>query len=130
MNLFKLLWSFDGRIGRIAYAAGSLLNLILIFIAFAIVTHGWRPSGVLSAMLGTMLPLMTVMVVSCWAQLALAAKRLQDLGISGLFSLLLLIPGVGMFVIVALVIPPGEDNDNPYGPGAPSPRNAAPAHHA
>jgi len=39
MTPLKLLWSFDGRIGRIAYAAGSLLNLVLMFIAVAIV-HG------------------------------------------------------------------------------------------
>jgi uncharacterized membrane protein YhaH (DUF805 family) len=127
MNPFKLLWSFDGRIGRIAYAAGSLLNLILMFIAITIVHGGWRPSGAFSVMLGQTLPLMIVMVLCCWAQLALAAKRLQDLGISGLFSLLLLIPGVGMIVIVALAIPPGEDNDNLYGPGASSSRSSAPA---
>jgi len=78
-------------------------------------------------MLGHMLPLMIVMVLSCWAQLALAAKRLQDLGVSGLFSLLLLIPGVGMIVIVGLLIPPGEDNDNLYGPGTPLARSSAPA---
>jgi uncharacterized membrane protein YhaH (DUF805 family) len=70
---------------------------------------------------------MIMMVVSCWAQLALAAKRLQDLGINGLFSLLLLIPVVGMIVIVALLIPPGEDNDNRYGPGARSTGAPTPA---
>jgi uncharacterized membrane protein YhaH (DUF805 family) len=128
MNLLKLLWSFDGRIGRIAYAAGSLLNLTLMFIALAIVTHWTLGSrGAFRMMLGSMLPLMIMMALCCWAQLALAAKRLQDLGISGLFSLLLLIPGVGMIVIVALLIPPGEDNDNLYGPSAPSTRNSAPA---
>ena len=128
MNPLKLLWSFDGRIGRIAYAAGSLLNLILIFIALAIVTHrGLGSSGAFSIMLGQALPLMIVMVLSCWAQLALAAKRLQDLGVSGLFSLLLLIPGIGMIVLVGLLIPPGEDNDNLYGPAAPSTRSSAPA---
>ena len=131
MNLFKLLWSFDGRIGRIAYAAGSLLNLILMFIAVAIVLHRSRgSSGAFSVMLGYVLPLMIIMALSCWAQLALAAKRLQDVGISGLFSLLLLIPVVGMIVIVALLIPPGEDNDNLYGPGAPSTWKSAPAQSA
>jgi uncharacterized membrane protein YhaH (DUF805 family) len=129
MNPLKLLWSFDGRIGRIAYAAGSLLNLILMFIALAIVTHRTLgSSGAFSMMLGSTLPLLIMMALCCWAQLALAAKRLQDLGINGLFSLLLLIPVVGMIVIVALLIPPGEDNDNLYGPGAPSASALAPEH--
>jgi uncharacterized membrane protein YhaH (DUF805 family) len=131
MNLLKLLWSFDGRIGRIAYAAGSLLNLILMFIALAIVTHRSLGShGAFSMMpgFGSMVAMMITMVLCCWAQLALAAKRLQDLGISGLFSLLLLIPFVGMIIIVGLLIPPGEDNDNRYGPGAPSTRALAPEH--
>jgi uncharacterized membrane protein YhaH (DUF805 family) len=129
MNAVQLLWSFDGRIGRIAYAAGSLLNLILMFIALAIVTHGTLGSrGAFSMMLGSTLPLIIMMALCCWAQLALAAKRLQDLGINGLFSLLLLIHVVGMIVIVALLIPPGEDNDNLYGPGAPSTRSSASAH--
>jgi uncharacterized membrane protein YhaH (DUF805 family) len=131
MNLLKLLFSSDGRIGRITYAAGSLLNLILMLIAIAIVTHrGLGSHGAFSMMLSSMLPMMIIMVLCCWAQLALAAKRLQDLGISGLFSLLLLIPFVGVIVTVGLLIPPGEDNDNLYGPGAPSTSNSAPAQSA
>jgi uncharacterized membrane protein YhaH (DUF805 family) len=131
MNLLKLLFSFDGRIGRIAYAVGSLLNLILMFIAIAIVTHQSLGSrGAFSMMLSSMLPMMIIMVLCCWAQLSLAAKRLQDMGINGLFSLLLLIPVVGAIVTVGLLIPPGEDNDNLYGPGAPSTGSSAPAQSA
>ena len=37
MNLIKLLWSFDGRIGRAAYAGGLALNWVLVLLATTIV---------------------------------------------------------------------------------------------
>ena len=122
MNLCKLLWSFDGRIGRAAYAGGLALNWVLVFLATAIVHRASR--GLLSFAALSLLPLLTVAVFFCWANLALMAKRLQDLGINGWFSALLFVPGAGLIVIVALLIPPGEDNDNCYGPaptGVPTP---------
>ena len=140
MNIFNLLFSFDGRIGRAAYAGGWLLNLVVMLAAMGVVTYlrlYWTPHEPFNLKDGSLLALTpTTALVYCitwlfhWVQLALAAKRLQDLGISGLFSLLLLIPVVGMIVIVGLLIPPGEDNDNLYGPGAPSTRNSAPAQSA
>ena len=55
--------------------------------------------------------------------LAVAARRLHDLGKSGWFLLLGLIPVVGGLVLLFLAAQPGEANDNAYGaapaPGAP-----------
>jgi uncharacterized membrane protein YhaH (DUF805 family) len=129
MNPFKLLWSFDGRIGRTAYAGGSLLNLVLMIVATAIVedlNRGW--GGAFSLMQGHLPPLLGVVVFFIWSTLALTAKRFQDLGNSGWFSLLLLVPGVGLIFIVVLLAAPGQDKDNCYGP-APSTSDLVPAHH-
>jgi hypothetical protein len=37
--------------------------------------------------------------------------------------------GANLTMIIVLLIARGEDNDNRHGPGAPSPRALAPAHH-
>jgi|SRR5882724_2942178 len=127
MNPFKLLWSFDGRIGRTAYAGGLLLNLLLMIIAVAIVDELNRGAA-FSLMKGHLPPLLAVVVFFIWANLALTAKRFQDLGSNGWFSLLLLIPLVGLIAPVVLLAARGEDKDNCYGP-VPSNSDPAPAHH-
>jgi uncharacterized membrane protein YhaH (DUF805 family) len=129
MNPFQLLWSFDGRIGRTAYAGGLLLNLLLMIIAVAIVQDLNRGWGLASSRLqGYLPPSLAVIVFFIWADLALAAKRFQDLGNNGKFSLLLLVPGVGLIFIVILLVARGQDKDNCYGP-APSTSDLAPARH-
>jgi len=127
MNPFQLLWSFDGRIGRAAYAGGLLLTLVLMIVATAIVEELGRGAA-FSLMTGHLPPLLAVIIFFIWASLALTAKRFQDLGSSGGFSLLLLIPGFGFIAIIVLLIARGEDKDNCYGP-APSASDLAPAHH-
>jgi uncharacterized membrane protein YhaH (DUF805 family) len=127
MSLFKLLWSFDGRIGRAAYAGGLLLNLVLMIIAVAIVKD-LNPAWELPSRLqGYLLPLLAVVVLFVWATLALTAKRLQDLGFTGGLSALLLLPGLGLIVIIVSLTARGDDTDNRYGPGAPSTNDPAPA---
>jgi len=109
--------------------ARPLLNLVLMIVAVAIVedlNRGW--GGAFSLMQGHLPPLLGVVVFFIWSTLALTAKRFQDLGNSGWFSLLLLIPGVGLIFIVVLLAARGQDKDNCYGP-APSTSDLAPAHH-
>jgi uncharacterized membrane protein YhaH (DUF805 family) len=125
MNPFQLLWSFDGRIGRSAYAGGLLLNLVLMIVATTIVKDR---GPAFDLMHGHLPPLLAVIVFFVWANLALAAKRFQDLGSSGWFSLLLLIPGVGLIAPVVLLVARGQDKDNCYGP-APTTSDLALAHH-
>jgi len=137
MNPFQLLWSFDGRIGRAAYAGGLLLNLVLMIVATAIVEELNRGAA-FGLMKGQLPPLLAVVIFFIWANLALTAKRFQDLGSSGGFSLLLLIPGFGFIAVIVLLIARGQDKDNRYGP-APSASDLAtsnlatsdlaPAHH-
>jgi uncharacterized membrane protein YhaH (DUF805 family) len=128
MNLFKLLWSFEGRIGRSAYAAGLLLNLVLMIIATAIVDELNRGAG-FSLMKGHLPPLLAVVIFFIWANLALTAKRFQDFGNNGWLSLLLLVPGFGFIVIIVLLVAQGEHKDNRYGP-APSASVLAPEQRA
>jgi uncharacterized membrane protein YhaH (DUF805 family) len=137
MNLLNLLFSFDGRIGRAAYAGGWLLNLVVMLAAMGVVTYlrlYWTPHEPFNLKDGSLLALTpTTALVYCitwlfhWVQLALAAKRLHDLGITGWFSLPMITPGPNLIMAVVLMILHGEDKDNRYGPGAPSTGATAPA---
>jgi uncharacterized membrane protein YhaH (DUF805 family) len=115
MNPLKLLWSFYGRIGRLAYLGGLLLNLAWAAAVFALVVYldkgrasGEFPVGLTLLTIG--FPLFT------WAKLALAAKRLHDLGKSGWISLVLVVPLLGLIAVIFLLCASGDAFDNQYGP--------------
>jgi uncharacterized membrane protein YhaH (DUF805 family) len=129
----KLLWSLNGRIGRVAYAGGLLLNWVLMLFVLAvwqILTDNWTPPEPFNLKDGSLLVLIPFALLFCWAHFALTARRLHDLGVTGLLSLLLLVPPALLIMPIVLLIARGEDNDNRYGPGPPSTRAPAPAHHA
>ena len=130
MNPVRLLWSFDGRIGRSTYAGGLLLNYAVMFAAMAVMMHltwHWTLPESFNLKDGSLLAASLVAVFFYWANFALTVKRLRDLGFPGLLSLLLFVPLVGLILIIILLFARGEDNDNSYGPGAPSARAPAPA---
>jgi uncharacterized membrane protein YhaH (DUF805 family) len=133
MNPLTLLWSFDGRIGRSTYAGGLLLNYVVMFAAMAVMIHfalHWTLPESFNLKDGSQLAAFLVAVFFYWANFALTVKRLRDLDATGLLSLLLLIPLVGLILVIILLFARGEDSDNPSGPDARSARAPAPAHHA
>jgi uncharacterized membrane protein YhaH (DUF805 family) len=133
MNLFNLLFSFDGRIGRAAYAGGWLLNLVVMLAAMGFLMYlrlYWPLSEPFNLKDDSLLSLTLVAVITALfqvVQLALAVKRLHDLGTTGWFSLLMITPGPGLIMAVVLMLLHGEGNDNRYGP-APTTSDLAPAH--
>jgi len=70
MNAFKQLWSFNGRIGRGAYAGGLLLNLAWTSAALVGLIY-LGPFNLRDGSLTVLLALWT------WAYFALTAKRLS-----------------------------------------------------
>jgi uncharacterized membrane protein YhaH (DUF805 family) len=117
MNPVKLLWSFYGRIGRIAYLGGLLLAITLAGAGMIALVHfGPRPSPgeppdalIVSIIIGGF-------ILLTWAKFALAAKRLHDLGTSGWISLVLIIPLLGFIAVIFLLCASGDAIDNRYGP--------------
>jgi uncharacterized membrane protein YhaH (DUF805 family) len=93
MNLFNLLFSFDGRIGRSAYAGGWLLNFVVMLAAMGFLIYlrlYWTLPEPFNLKDGSLLSLTLITVIAALfhvVQLAVAAKRLHDLGITGWFSL-------------------------------------------
>jgi uncharacterized membrane protein YhaH (DUF805 family) len=131
MNPLKLLWSFDGRIGRDAYVGGLLLNLAwasaatlgLIYLGRDEMLQAY-PSPQLPAV--PLTPLFTgakavVITLFIWGKCGLMAKRLHDLGHNGWICLVVFIPVINVIAIISLLIARGDDFDNSYGPGRNSP---------
>jgi uncharacterized membrane protein YhaH (DUF805 family) len=118
MNPIKLLWSFYGRIGRLGYLGGLLLNLSLAAAAIAALIYLGQgqpkppPGAPPDPLIYIFIP---GFILFTWAKLALAAKRFHDLGKSGWLSLVLFIPLFGLIAIIFLLVARGDDYDNQYG---------------
>src|SRR5689334_2292482 len=118
MNPVKLLWSFYGRIGRLVYLGGLLLNLSFAVAAIAALIYLGQeqpkppPEGPPDPFVYIFIP---GFILFAWAKLALAAKRFHDLGKSGWLSLVLFIPLFGLIAVIFLLVAPGDDYDNQYG---------------
>ncbi len=100
MKVLWLLFSFQGRIGRIAYARaafGALFASFAAMIALAYSADVAQLSALeqLNAMIAVMQsrqePMFVIVVVSWWVGFALATKRQHDVGRSGRINLYLIL---------------------------------------
>ena len=99
----------QGRIARREYilGAGLLLAVNATLIALLLSRKDWATLASL-ALISLWLPMLA-------AQLVMAVKRCHDIGISGVFCLLLLVPVVGIFWLIALAVVEGNAGSNAYG---------------
>lgn len=106
-SFWKSLFSFSGRNRRSRYwLTAFCANLPLLP---ANLSGDNMSDGVAIFTLMIFLPVM-------WVLLANVAKRCHDLGKSGFFGLLLIIPIVNLFIGIYLAFFQGDQNDNEYGP--------------
>jgi uncharacterized membrane protein YhaH (DUF805 family) len=89
-----------------------MVQLLFFSIGFALVALG---PVVLSQ---GALPLVTLvtLLAMIWPQLAVAAQRLHDIGASGWWQLLNAVPVVNVVLFLVLLLAPGQDYDNRFGP--------------
>ena len=125
---FSLTWflfSFEGRIGRLAYWAYTVAVLIVI-VAIAIALGGIAelaasqvkvPKGPAEDMsLGVVLTLVAVVLLYCWTNYAVHAKRWHDRGKSGWWSLIGFVPYIGgIWILVECGFLKGTEGPNAYG---------------
>lgn len=115
-GLFKKLTTFRGRIGRLQYFYGLLLKLMLMFFCgfFLLIFYSLRLPEVI--VLAFALPAFLLVV---WINLSLQARRLHDMGQSGLWLLLYLIPFVnyifGVIIYLLCLVSEGSKKKNKYG---------------
>ncbi len=145
MELFRLFFSFQGRIGRLSYWLGTAVTLVYWLLAYEMVLallpahHAIATSvgGVITTppparINSSVLALVAMSLAFCtlifaWAGIAVGVKRWHDRGKSGLWALLGFVPLVGtVWTFVecgCLAGTPGENRFDPKpeaDPGKPS----------
>jgi uncharacterized membrane protein YhaH (DUF805 family) len=114
MSALSFLWSFRGRFGRANYWLAAVLQLVaffaMVFLAILIA------SLIGFSDLATKIIIRTGFVFYLISVLAVHAKRLHDLDLNGWLVLVLLIPLVGLFVLIACAFFRGTVGPNKYGP--------------
>jgi uncharacterized membrane protein YhaH (DUF805 family) len=58
---------------------------------------------------------MVVFLASLWSNVALAVKRLHDLGKTGLAAVVLFVPVISIVAFLVLCLFPGQQGPNRYG---------------
>ena len=124
-SMFKKYAQFSGRSRRSEYWYATLANFLVIFIAeiiFAISAAlafvlGEGFSGGMSVFVGIMYVLIVIYSLAVIVPLlALEFRRLHDIGKSGWYLLLGLIPWVGSIIILVFTCMDSQPGPNEYGP--------------
>ncbi|POF40073.1 hypothetical protein B0D71_21595 [Pseudomonas laurylsulfativorans] len=115
-------FSFDGRIGRLRYLAWTLvLTAVLSAVCgvFALVALALiAADSTAGLILGGLLAL-TLFVGFAFVSIQITVQRLHDIGWSGWLWLLNLVPFVGSFFPFVVMVVPGNELANRYGPPPP-----------
>jgi uncharacterized membrane protein YhaH (DUF805 family) len=111
--MLDLFFSPSGRIGCAPWWYATLFNMFVAVISiFALL------SGVFDGHTPSLLVSLFLALIVCWSVICVNVKRYHDLGKSGLWCLLILVPVLGMiWTIVECGLIGGQLSDNEYGPG-------------
>lgn len=110
------VFSVQGRIGRLRYLAWTMVLIAVGLLLGGLCLGILSMSLIAGGLLGTVL-LLALLVVS----IQMGAQRLHDAGWSAWLLLLNLVPVVGIFFPILMIVIPGNDGPNRY--GAPPPAN-------
>jgi len=110
------IWSYEGRASRTDYFVVLLITSILGAIAGSVMFKG----GALSFVSGLFF------VGVLWISMCACARRMHDVGHSGWWSLVALVPVANFIFGLYVLFVPGQKHDNDYGP-SPSPTKSLPA---
>jgi uncharacterized membrane protein YhaH (DUF805 family) len=113
---------FSGRLDRIGFLLANLywglILLALIGLGFILgnVGRGAVVPNVIDYLFGIVV--IILLVVTAIFSVGFLIRRFHDVGQSGWFALLTLIPGAGSVLFIVLLILPGTDGPNEYGEAA------------
>ncbi len=113
-SIFWLFFGFRGRINRKAFLLGGLaMFVVTMFVLYRVILADEASQGVdfWNSVFSV------VVFISLWCQGALAAKRLHDIGQSGLYALLMFIPFLNFVTFIVLCALPGMPTANRFGSG-------------
>lgn len=114
----------SGRIGRVRYLAYSFIGMLLVMLAAAILGGVLGATGASEQVSGAMVQIVVGSLVLALT-LILARRRLNDMGKTGWWGLLLLVPLLNVIATIWLVFGKGDEGVNAYGsPPGPNSRGA------
>ena len=105
------LFLWDGRIGRRIFILGTLFWMMTNAAVIAFVTGSDDISP------GSFSLFLTTASLSLLSLLMLGTKRLHDIGMPGMASILLVLPAFSLILFLVLCVWPPAEDDNRYGPG-------------
>jgi len=108
-----LFFGLGGRISREPFIYGQLFMVAVaatLLAAFLAAGEDDLAKGVFA------LAVLAFAAGSVWPTIALTVKRLHDLGQPGALALILFVPTVNFFFVVALMALPSKPEANQYGP--------------
>ena len=116
LPLWRLLFTFDGRISRAPFHYVYWATLVLI-IGISIAAAGLSEGDGIDDAFG--LPLLGFFVLFFYVFIAVGAKRCHDSGRSGWLQLLYILPLFNLGLILYLMFHSGDKKANKYGPYPP-----------
>ncbi len=102
------IFSFEGRIGRVRFSS-YLFSILVCFLSCHLITEvlGQGVGAVALDLIINLVFLLPVFIV--------LTRRINDLGRSGYWALLVLVPIVNLLLLSALYLLPGNHRANQYG---------------
>ena len=112
---YTLKWLFFGVSGRIRRKTYMLSAVFFVAVyTYLVVQISQTPED--SVQFGLWgLAFLAVLLVSAWSSVALAVKRLHDLGFTGFVAIVMFIPMASFLFFVVLCAFPGQKGANQYG---------------
>jgi len=104
LGIFRKL--FQGRLNRVSYLSVQLTGLAMLFISSYLKNSNPDITGI---------SLLLITIILFIFIISLTIKRLHDIGLSGWYILLLLIPIFNLIMTLLLPIIPGQNKTNKYG---------------
>ncbi len=104
-----------GRIGRLRFLAYLNGLFLLASIPLYLASLSLSPDN-----LQSFIPLILVLVLFNLTSLKFVAQRYHDVNVSGVWSLVFLIPPASPLMYFLLALVPGDRDNNRYGPPAPA----------
>lgn len=106
-------WTASGRIGRLRYLAYNTAGFILLWLLISAgraAAVGLGTAGIVFSFLTPLATIAFYVFLFIWGR-----RRLNDVGFSGWFQLISLIPLVNFIFFIYLILAPGETRNNKWG---------------
>ena len=108
-------FEFSGRLSRKEYLKGTLVLILICILSFLLQFGLVSMKASATMMTLSVIALLLVWLVCTVSMFALTIRRLHDVELPGIISLVLL-TGLGQIMMIILWFYPGTEGSNKYGP--------------